>query len=97
MIIDQTITIGNIVEAIGFIGSVGVIIIRQSANSGFMRKEIKEMKDELKELANVIIAMAVTTNRLTNVEEDIRDLRRGKGYIQSDVNGEYNQRGKVTT
>lgn len=95
MMLEPTITIGNIIEAFGFVGGIGVILIRQNVNSDFMRKQISEMKTDLKGLAAVITAMAVTDNRLTNLEQDFRDLRKGRGFISEELNGEYSRHSKT--
>lgn len=55
--------------------------------------DIVDMKAELKKLGDVLVTLAVTSKRLDNVEEDVRDLKHGRGYIQhrseGGINGEY--------
>ena len=55
--------------------------------------DIVDIKIELKKLSDVVVTLAVTGKRLDRVEEDMRDMRHGRGFIQqrSDggINGEY--------
>ena len=99
MMVDATITIGNIIE-IGTIAVGGIIAIVQVKNSvsalkteiaielDFMKTDFTEMKAEIKRFSDVLIKMAVTDQRLLGVEQDLRELKHGRGFVQS-VNGEY--------
>jgi len=100
MILDATITIGNIIE-IGTIAVGGIIAIVQVKGSvsslkkeislelDFMKSDFTEMKSEIKRFSDVLIKMAVTDQRLLGVEQDVRELKHGRGFVQHDVNGEY--------
>jgi hypothetical protein len=100
MIVDATITIGNIIE-IGTIAIGGIIAIVQVKNSvsslkneiaielDFMKNDFTDMKAEIKRFSDVLIKMAVTDQRLLGVEQDIRELKHGKGFVQRDLTGEY--------
>lgn len=89
MVVDATITIGNIVEisvlAIGGIGAISAI----RTSVGNMKDDLTDLKEEIKKVGDVLIKMAVTDQRLTNAEQDIRDLQHGHGFVQRDINGEY--------
>ncbi len=60
---------------------------------GRLASDIVDVKAELKKLGDVLVTLAVTSKRLDNVEEDVRDLKHGRGFIKqrSDggLNGEY--------
>jgi len=95
-VIDATITIGNIIEitVIGCGGIAAVVAVRNSVvNVGrdLMRMEadFQDMKVEIKKVGDVLIAMATTDLRLTNVEQDIREMKHGQGFIQRQLTGEY--------
>ena len=87
--IDFTITIGNMIE-IGVIacgGIAAVVAVRNSVtNLGKdltrMEADFFDMKVEIKKVGDVLIQMAVTDTRLTNAEQDIRELKHGQGYIR---------------
>jgi hypothetical protein len=42
---------------------------------------MSDMKSELRKLSEVLVVLAVTSKRLDNVEEDIRDMKNGRGFI----------------
>lgn len=91
--IDYTITVGNIIE-IGTIvvgGIATLVTLRNTVNN--LKNDMTDMKAEIKKVGEVLVTLAVTTKRLDHVEEDIRDLKRGQGFIQprseGGINGEY--------
>ena len=55
--------------------------------------DLVDVKSEVKKLADVIVTLAVAGKRLDNVEEDVRDLKRGRGFVQNrsagGIDGEY--------
>lgn len=82
LMIEQTITVGNIIEIV-VIGAGGVSVFVTMKNTvANIRAEVSGMQTEIKKLADVITRMAVTDIRLTNVEQDIRELRHGQGFVQ---------------
>lgn len=98
--IDPTITVGNIIEitvlCIGGAVTIGGGLValgsfRKSVEN--LTKDMTDMKTEIKEVGKALVTLAVTTTRLDNVEQDIRDMKRGQGFIvaRSDggINGEY--------
>lgn len=93
--IESTITVGNIIEAVSIITGVIIVLVRQSVTLESMRKELVAMEKEIEKIAIIIVDNAVTQQRLLNVEEDIRDLRKGRGYIAEEIAGEYTQHGKL--
>jgi hypothetical protein len=100
MVIDPTVTIGNIVEiAVLAIGGISAIVTVKSS-VGNMKTDLVDLKAEIKKLGEVMVEMAdirgelkVGSNRIAACEQDIRELRHGRGFIsqRSDggVNGEW--------
>lgn len=80
--IEQTITVGNIIEIAVIIGGGLSFFITLRSTVANVKTEVAGMQLEIKKLADVITRMAVTDLRLTNVEQDIRELRHGRGWIQ---------------
>ena len=82
--IEQSITIGNIIE-IGSIlgGGIGVFVTLRLTVAN-IKDEVSGMQTEIKKLADVITRMAVADVRLTNIEQDIRELRHGRGFVQGE-------------
>jgi hypothetical protein len=61
-----------------------------------IESSVDDLKTELKKLSDVLIKMAdmrgelrVIDTRVTSVEQDIRELRHGRGFIQDSLRGEY--------
>lgn len=80
--IDPTITIGNVVE-ISVIACGGIITVVTLKNRILdITTDIVDMKEELKKVGQVLIQMAVTDQRVTNLERDVRELRHGDGFIR---------------
>ena len=84
MVIEQTITIGNIIEIVSIIaGGITVFVTLRNTVSN-IKDDVIGMQLELKKLADIVTKMAVTDVRLTNVEQDIRELRHGRGFVQGE-------------
>ena len=89
--IDQTITIGNIIESLTiFGGGVGAFISMKGTVTKLMG-DILDVKADIKALNQVVISMAVADQRLSAVELDIRELRHGRGFVQDPITREYPQ------
>jgi len=82
VMIEQTITIGNIVEIVAICGGGLTVFITLRSTVANMKEDVTAMQAEIKKLAEVITKMAVTDVRLTNVEQDIRELRHGEGFVK---------------
>ena len=93
MIVDYTISIGNIIEVtvLAFGGLAALITLRVTVNN--IKSDMVDMKTEIKKVGEVLVKMAVTQTRLDMVEQDIRDLKHGRGFIQpraeGGINGEW--------
>lgn len=94
--IDSTITIGNIIEILvigcGGIGAVAAVrnsVVNLGRDLKHMEADFFDMKIEIKKVGEVLVKMAVTDTRLTNVEKDIRELKHGDGFIHSKITREY--------
>ena len=91
--IDYSITVGNIIEISVIVGGglLTLVTLRNTVNN--LKDDMVDMKTEIKKVGEVLVKMAVTQTRLDNVEQDIRDLKHGRGFItpRSDggINGEY--------
>lgn len=87
--IEQTITIGNIIEIVSIIaGGITVFVTLRNTVTN-IKTEVTGMQIEIKKLGDILIAQAdmrgdmrVLENRVTATEQDIRELRHGKGFVQ---------------
>lgn len=85
---DSVATILQILQILAIIG-VGIsawIALRVaqatlSATVTSLSTDIIDIKADLKKFGDVLVTMAVTSKRLDNLEEDVRDLKHGEGFI----------------
>jgi len=93
VIIDYTITVGNIIEIGAIVGGGFLVLVTMRNTVSNLKEDVVDMKAELRKLGEVVTTIAVTSTRLDNVEQDIRDLKHGRGFIQAraddGINGEY--------
>ncbi len=90
-LIDYTITIGNIIEIGSIIGGGLLVLVSLKNTVSNLKTDMTDMKTEIKKVGEVLVKMAVTQTRLDNVEQDIRDLKHGRGFIQSGSEGGINR------
>jgi hypothetical protein len=91
--LDLSITLGNIIE-IGVICAGGVsalAVMRHSVRN--LKDELSDMKQdtkdqfsgiesEIKKIGEVLINQADQNRRIIHLEEDVRDLRHGRGFVR---------------
>lgn len=96
MVIDYTITIGNVVEIGSMIG--GGLLVLQTLKTDVrylkdgaiaLKDDFVIMQGEIKKLSEILINLAdirgdikTLTTRIDATEQDIRELRHGRGFIQ---------------
>ena len=100
MVIDYTITIGNIIEVSSIVGGGFTVFLTLKNNVATLKDDVLAMQQEVKELGKVLIGMARVDEKLANMDKrvtahgrEIEDLRRGSGFItgrRSSIDGEYN-------
>jgi len=89
MLLDSTITAGNIIEITTIILGMIVTFTVLRTTVAQLKIEVTEIKDDVRALNKVVIELAVTDRRLTAAEEDIRELRHGRGFIREALQGEW--------
>lgn len=82
MIVDYTITVGNIFEISSILlgGLYALATIKN--NVGMLKAEVTKMQTEIEKISEVLINQADQNRRIIHLEEDVRDLRHGKGFVQ---------------
>ena len=90
--IDYSITVGNIIEIGSILGGGFTVLLSLRNTVGNLKNDMIDMKTEIKKISEVLIQMATTNLRLSNVEQDIREIKHGRGFIQGEANGEYPRR-----
>jgi ethanolamine ammonia-lyase small subunit len=80
-VIDFTINVGHIIQILLIAGG-GISALAVMRNIvATLKSDMTDMKSELRKLSEVLVILAVTSKRLDNVEEDIRDMKNGRGFI----------------
>lgn len=100
--IDYTITAGNMIEmAIFVVGGIGALATLKTTVSTLKddvaesKKETKDsisgLQSEIKKIGEVLINQADQNRRIIHLEDDVRELRHGHGWVQgpSGIDREY--------
>jgi hypothetical protein len=95
MVVDYTITVGNLVEIASIIGGGLLVMITLRGDVANMKAEVGEIQHEIKKIGDVLINQADQNRRLIHLEEDLRELRHGRGFVQNrsvgGIDGEYSR------
>lgn len=98
--IDYSITLGNIVEIASILSGGLMVLIKLNNNVVSLKTDVDAMQQEITKLGEILIKMAVTDTRvaaadtrIARLEADLRDLRKGDGWITQNqrhgIDGEY--------
>ena len=83
--IDNTITIGNIIEIITIAGGGIIAFTALRTTVKYLFDSVVELKADIKALNAVVVRMAVADQRISAIESDIRELRHGRGFIREET------------
>lgn len=89
--IDPTITFGNIIEIGSILGGGLLVVIKMNNSVTVLKTDVALMQREIVKIGDVLTKLAVTENRLSNIETDIRELRHGDGFVRgrTSIDGAY--------
>lgn len=79
--VDYSITIGTVAEIVSIVGGGLIFLGVMKRAMKDMEKEIEKMQAQMVDFSKALITLAVQNTRIDNLEEDFRELRRGKGFI----------------
>jgi hypothetical protein len=82
MVIDYTITVGNLVEIAAIIGGGLMVMITLRGDVANMKAEVGAIQVEIKKIGDVLITQADQNRRILHLEEDVREMRHGHGFVQ---------------
>lgn len=100
LMIEQTITIGNIIEIVSILAGGITVFVTLKNTVANIRVEVSGMQTEIKKLGDILIAQAdmrgemkVLETRIFSAEQDIRELRHGDGFVKGSrgIEREYGQ------
>jgi hypothetical protein len=87
--IDYTINLGAMIQIVVIVCGGLVAMISMKSTVENIKSDMDEMKTDLKKVGEALVTLAVATKRLDHVEEDIREMKHGRGFIQRSLNREY--------
>ena len=91
MSINYALDIGDLIKVLVYVGA-GLWFIRgMQGRIDMLAKEIKSLQETTGKIAQVLIDLARQDERLNAIDRRVEDLRRGRGFIQRAVDGEYPQ------
>jgi len=99
---NSTIDVADLIKfALALAGALW-FIYKLSGRLDLVTNEMKSLKDivaaqsqQLGEFAKALIEIARQDERLDALDRRVDDLRKGRGWVQPDVDGEYMKSGKV--
>ena len=83
MVIDYTITVGNLIEIASIIGGGLMVMVTLRGEVANMKAEVGAIQIEIKKIGDVLITQADQNRRILHLEEEFRELRHGHGFIQT--------------
>ena len=91
MVIDYTITVGNLVEIASIIGGGILVMITLRSDVANMKTDVQGIQQEVKKIGDVLITQADQNRRILHLEEDLRELKHGQGFVRgpSGIDREY--------
>lgn len=89
--VDYTISAGNFLEIASIIIGGLYALATIKSNVGLLKTEVGEMQVEIKKIGAVLINQADQNRRIIHLEEDVRELRHGRGFVHgpSGIDREY--------
>jgi hypothetical protein len=90
------IDVGELLKALIYLGAGLWFLARMQGRIDMLGKEIKTLQDDvhlqsnqMTEFAKVLVDLARQEERLNAIDRRVEDLRRGQGFIQNAIDGEY--------
>lgn len=89
---EWTIRAGDILTFIGGLGVAAAFLYRRGGEDVTMKLTLKtmtgeltEIQTEIKKIGTVLINQADQNRRIIHLEEDVRELRHGRGFIRGEA------------
>ena len=64
-----------------FFSRIELSLTTQNQLIGSQAQDMEELKNETKKIAGVLTTIAVQDTRINRIEDDLRDLKHGKGFV----------------
>lgn len=95
-------TILQISQLVVYLAGAILFVIMTRADLKVVKHDLKTVfaqhtifSNTLNNISDTLTKVAVQDSRLNRAEQDIRDLKQGKGFVTNNIDGEYVNKGKV--
>jgi hypothetical protein len=82
MTFDPTITLGTLIQIAVFLGTGLIAFIRVQGKLEMLSLRVRNLETTSENIGTILQAVAVQSQRLTALEQDLRELRHGEGFIR---------------
>lgn len=79
---DPTITLGTVIQIVFFFGGGLIAFVRVQGKLDMLALRVKNLETSSANIGTILQAVAVQSQRLTALEQDLRELRHGEGFIR---------------
>lgn len=86
---EWTVRAGDMLTLIGGIGVAAAFLYRRGGDDVTMKLtltamtgELSEIQSEIKKIGSILINQADQNRRIIHLEDDVRELRHGRGFVQ---------------
>lgn len=97
-----TIDLGDLIKVLVYLGAGLWFLSRMQGRVEMLAKEIKTLQvavsvqsTQMADFAKALVDLARQDERINAIDRRVEDLRKGRGWVQSDIDGEYMKPGKV--
>jgi prefoldin subunit 5 len=82
MTFDPTVTLGTLIQIAVFLGGGLVAFIKVQGKLEMLSLRVENLESTSASIGTILQSVAVQSQRLTALEQDLRELRHGEGFIR---------------
>lgn len=82
MTFDPTITLGTLVQIVVFLSTGLIAFVRVQGKLEMLSLRVKNLETTSANIGTILSSVAVQSQRLTALEQDLRELRHGEGFVR---------------
>jgi K+/H+ antiporter YhaU regulatory subunit KhtT len=91
MTFDPTVTLGTLLQIIVFLSGGVFAFMRVQNKLELLAQRVESLEKTSSNIGSILQQVAVQSQRLTPLEDDLRELRHGRGFVRgrAGIDGEY--------
>ena len=86
---DPTITLGTVVQIVVFFGGGLIAFVRVQGKLDMLGLRVENLEHISASTGTILQTVAVQSQRLAALDQDLRELRHGRGFIREGIDREY--------